>query len=212
MKPPDRFPQARARAAVRYPAAAHQFGTGQCPKAEAVHAAFVDKNSDTLHQDVRRFFKEHLGFGDFVFRMPDGSEIGRASNLKALESSASHYTGGLFPVPLQPQRFFPLAVRPYRDVAGRGVRPISDNDFSDVESHRRHLIEIIAARRKLRQKGIVADFDPSDADFDTEFFKIGKGSLGGKARGLAFVASLLRQNPGLSETYKGLISWSPRSW
>jgi phosphoenolpyruvate synthase/pyruvate phosphate dikinase len=62
-------------------------------------------------------------------------------------------------------------------------------------------VAVIADRRKQRQRGIVADFDPADADFDTEFFKIGKGSLGGKARGLAFVASLLRQNPEIAANY-----------
>jgi hypothetical protein len=173
-------------------------------KAASVPAAFVDKNSDTLHQDVRRFFKERLGFGDFIFRMPDGSEIGRASNLKALERH-------LLTIPADSFRFHCnrndfsrwLFARTEMALAAE-VRPISDNDFADVESHRRRLVEIIADRRKKRQKGIVADFDPANADFDTEFFKIGQGSLGGKARGLAFVASLLRQNPDLYDAYKGI--------
>jgi hypothetical protein len=173
-------------------------------KAEAVHAAFVDKNSDTLHQDVRRFFKQHLGFGDFVFRMPDGSEIGRASNLKALERQLRIIPEASFRYHCNRNDFSRWLFARTEMSLATAVRPISDNDFSDVESHRGHLIDTIAASRKLRQKGIVADFDPSDADFDTEFFKIGKGSLGGKARGLAFVSSLLRQNPGLSETYEGV--------
>jgi hypothetical protein len=173
-------------------------------KAEAVHAAFVDKNSDTLHQDVRRFFKEFLGFGDFVFRMPDGSELGRASNLKALERQLGVIPEASFRYHCNRNDFSRwLFARTEMSLAA-AVRPISDNDFSDVESHRCHLIDTIADRRKSRQKGIVADFDPSDADFDTEFFKIGKGSLGGKARGLAFVSSLLRRNPGLSKTYEGV--------
>jgi hypothetical protein len=212
MKPPGWISQARAERRFDIPLLLTSSEPANATKAEVCPAAFVDKNSDTLHQDVRRFFKEHLGFGDFVFRMPDGSEIGRASNLKGAGTAASHYTGGLFSVPLQPQRFFPLAVCAYRDGAGRRGPPISDNDFSDVESHRRHLVDIIADRRKRRQKGIVADFDAADADFDTEFFKIGKGSLGGKARGLAFVASLLRQNPDLVKPMKGLIFWFPRRW
>ena len=91
------------------------------------------------------------------------------------------------------------------------VRPISDEDFSDVESHRRHLIEIIADRRKRRQKGVVADFDAVSADFDTEFFKIGKGSLGGKARGLAFVATLLRQNSAFTDAYQDVEIGVPQT-
>ncbi len=172
--------------------------------AESVPAAFVDKNSDTLHQDVRRFFKEHLGFGDFIFRMPDGSEIGRASTLKALERHLTTIPEASFRYHCDRNDFSRwLFARTEMSLAAV-VRPISDEDFSDVDSHRRHLVGMIADRRRERQKGVVADFDAADADFDTEFFKIGKGSLGGKARGLAFVASLLRQNKNLCDAYKGV--------
>ena len=45
----------------------------------------MDKNSPSLHTEVRSFFIDQLGFGDFVFRRPDGGEIGRAANLRFLE-------------------------------------------------------------------------------------------------------------------------------
>ena len=180
-------------------------------KADAIPAAFVDKNSDTLHQDVRRFFKERLGFGDFVFRLPDGSEIGRASNLKALERHLLSIPEASFRYHCNRNDFSRWLFARTEMTLAAEVRPISDDDFSDIESHRRHLVEIIADRRKRRQKGIVADFDAADADFDTEFFKIGKGSLGGKARGLAFVASLLRQNPKLYTTYPGVDILVPQT-
>jgi hypothetical protein len=180
-------------------------------KASSIPAAFVDKNSDTLHQDVRRFFKDHLGFGDFVFRLPDGSEIGRASNLKALERLMLSIPAASFRHHCNRNDFSRWLFARTEMALAAEVRPISDDDFSDVESHRRHLVEIIADRRKRRQKGVVADFDAADADFDTEFFKIGKGSLGGKARGLAFVASLLRQNTDFGVTYKGVDILVPQT-
>lgn len=170
-------------------------------QASSIPAAFVDKNSDTLHQDVRRFFKDYLGFGDFVFRLPDGTEIGRASNLKALERLLLSIPEASFRYHCNRNDFSRWLFARTEMALAAEVRPISDDDFVDVESHRRHLVDIIADRRKRRQKGIVADFDAADADFDTEFFKIGKGSLGGKARGLAFVASLLRQNPDFGARY-----------
>jgi CheY-like chemotaxis protein len=180
-------------------------------KAEAIPANFVDKNSVSLHQDVRRFFKQHLGFGDFVFRLPDGTEIGRASNLKALEQHLLSIPEASFLYHSKRNDFSRwLFARTEMSLAAE-IRPISDDDFSTVESHRRHLVDMIANRRKRRQKGIVADFDAADADYDTEFFKIGKGSLGGKARGLAFVASLLRQNPDLCNAYDGVEIQVPQT-
>ncbi len=180
-------------------------------KAASISAAFVDKNSDTLHQDVRRFFKERLGFGDFVFQLPDGSEVGRASNLKALEKKLRTIPEASFRnhcIRNDISRW--LFARTEMALAAE-VRPISEEDFSDGESHRRHLVEMIADRRKQRQKGVVADFDAADADFDTEFFKIGQGSLGGKARGLAFVSFQLRQNPDLNATYTGVDILVPQT-
>ncbi len=180
-------------------------------KAASIPASFVDKNSDTLHQEVRRFFKENLGFGDFIFRMPDGSEIARASNLKTLERQLLAIPEHSFRYHCNRNDFSRWLFARTEMALAAEVRPISDDDFSDVESHRRHLVDIIATRRRQRQKGIVADFETAEADFDTEFFKIGKGSLGGKARGLAFVASLLRQNPDLSATYPGVDILVPQT-
>jgi CheY-like chemotaxis protein len=173
-------------------------------KAAAVPAAFVDKNSDTLHQDVRRFFKEHLGFGDFIFRLPDGTQIGRASNLKSLEDHLKTIPAVSFRFHCNRNDFSRWLFARTEMALAAAVRPINDDDFTDVESHRHHLVSMIADRRKRRQKGIVADFEAADADFDTEFFKIGKGSLGGKARGLAFISSLLRQNHDLNARYEGV--------
>ena len=38
-----------------------------------------------LLQQLRQFMVENFGFGDFVFRLPDGTEVGRAHDLKTLE-------------------------------------------------------------------------------------------------------------------------------
>ena len=37
-------------------------------RALKIPAVFLDKNAPVLHEEIRRFFQEHLGFGDFVFK------------------------------------------------------------------------------------------------------------------------------------------------
>jgi hypothetical protein len=49
-----------------------------------ISAQFINKNSNNLHDQIKSFFVTHLGFGAFVFRMPDNSEIARASNLREI--------------------------------------------------------------------------------------------------------------------------------
>jgi len=55
------------------------------PRAAELGVGYVNKNAPTLLGDIRGFLKEALGFGDFVFRLPDRTEIGRARDLYELE-------------------------------------------------------------------------------------------------------------------------------
>lgn len=180
-------------------------------KAAGIPAVFVDKNSPALLTDVRSFILNHLGFGDFVFRSPEGCEIGRVSSLRMLEQGLQGLPDDSFVYHCNRNDFSRwLFARSEIELASR-VRPIRENDFSNLESHRRFLIFAIHERRMERQKGVVVDFDPKAFDEDTEFFKIGTGSLGGKARGLSFLSALLRRNPSLDEKFASVDIFVPQT-
>jgi hypothetical protein len=66
-------------------------------------------------------------------------------------------------------------------------------DFPSAEALRQALIKALAAYRFEQGRRAVADFDRERFDFAGDFYRIGGGSLGGKARGLAFVRRLLSQ-------------------
>jgi CheY-like chemotaxis protein len=161
------------------------------PAAE-VGAAFLQKYSVTLLADLRRFMIEQFAFGDFVFRLPDGKEVGRAVDLKSLEellqvvpaeSIAFHGERNHFSNWFTARTEFALA---------RRLKPRKVSDFSTLESLRRDLVESIAEYRREQNETLVADFDRHTFDPSAAFFaRIGGGSLGGKARGLAFVRYLL---------------------
>ena len=55
-------------------------------RAQAEGYSFLRKRSPTLLRDLRRFLTEQFGFGDFAFRLPNGSEVARASDLNELET------------------------------------------------------------------------------------------------------------------------------
>ena len=50
--------------------------------ARSLGADFLLKGSPLLLQDLRRVMLHDFGFGDFVFRLPDGTEVGRATDLR----------------------------------------------------------------------------------------------------------------------------------
>ena len=181
-------------------------------KAGAIPAIFADKNSETFHSEVRSFFQHQLGFGDFIFRLPGGEQIGRAANLRRLEHDLARIPDESFKYHCNRNDFSRwLFARAEIELACR-VRPLRDDDFSSIESHRQHLVEMIHTRRMGRQKGVVVDYDPRAFDRDTDFMKISKGSIGGKARGLAFMANLLLQHTSrLASRFKEVEIFIPQT-
>ncbi|MFH1137224.1 MAG: PEP/pyruvate-binding domain-containing protein [Pseudomonadota bacterium] len=181
-------------------------------KVEDLGASFVDKNSPTLHRELHEFFLKKLGFGDFVFRLPDGTELMRVSTVRALEKALVVVPRESFIYHSSRNDFSRWLFARTETLAAMRVRPLTFDDFDgDVESGRQFLISSLKARRKWRQKGVVVDFDPVDFDPDTDFLKIGKGSLGGKARGLAFISTLLQRNPALHKKYPDVEIIIPRT-
>jgi CheY-like chemotaxis protein len=163
--------------------------------ARSVGAAFLVKNSPKLLQQLRRFMVEHLGFGEFVFRLPDGREVGRARDLRELEerlvtlpaeSLAYHAERNHFSRWFKARTEFALAYE---------LRPRKVSDFDTVEGLRREVLRAIRDYREQMQRGVVVDFDRATFNPATPFCRVGGGSLGGKARGLAFVDLLLNDSP-----------------
>jgi hypothetical protein len=157
--------------------------------------AFLRKRSPTLLRELRRLLTDQFGFGDFVFRLPDQTEVARASDLNALdkllhevpaESIAYHGQRNHFSHWLMARTEFALA---------RKLRPRKVSDFASHEDLRRDLIESIAEYRDEQSRVLIGDFQGSTfKPTEATFLRIGGGSLGGKARGLAFVRHLLHRH------------------
>jgi len=171
--------------------------------AREVGADFLLKGSPTLLEDLRSFIVENFAFGDFIFRLPEGTPVGRATNLKSLlellrtvpaESIAYHAGRNDFSRWLKARTEFHLA---------HHLRPRTAADFDTVEDRRTYLIEEINAYRREQTRESVSDFDPGSFDPENSFARIGEGSLGGKARALAFVRHLLRDF-GVVDQFEGM--------
>jgi DNA-binding NarL/FixJ family response regulator len=159
--------------------------------ASAVGLAFLHKQSRTLHSDLRAYIMRFFGFGTFEFRLPDGTIVAGAGDLRALEKcletvseEALLYHAGRnhFSNWLMARTEFDLALR---------LRPRKVGEFRDADSVRRYLIDTLRSFRHEKQMGVVSDFSRRQFDLQMEFARIGAGSLGGKGRGLAFVNALL---------------------
>ncbi len=174
-------------------------------KAQTIPAQFLDKNSPHLFEELHAFFLDHLGFGDFIFRSADGTEVARASNLRHLEQILPTIPDEPLCYHASRNRFSNWIMARSEIVLASQLRSVKVSDFPDIETLRRYLIAGIHGLRKWRQKGVVACFDAKGFDPQiSDIVKIGQGSLGGKGRGMAFVNNLLRHSPRFFEKYQDL--------
>ena len=167
--------------------------------------SFLQKRSPTLLGDLRHILTEEMGFGDFVFRLPDETtEVARAADLNALEiclatvpeeSLAYHAERNHFSHWLMARTEFAVAQK---------LRPRKVSDFGTLENLRRDLIESIVEYRREQSQALIGEFNPANFQpTDAFFLEIGNGSLGGKARGLAFIRHILRQQ-GIGRSFPGI--------
>lgn len=154
-------------------------------------ALFLPKTSPTLVEEFREMFRETFSFGDFVFRTPDGTEVGRATDLKSLEEQLQivpaesllyHAERNHISTWLKARTEFRLAFR---------LRPRRVSDYASADELRADVIQQIREHRSIRQRGMLTEFSRDTFDPEITFARIGGGSLGGKTRGLAFVNALI---------------------
>ena len=166
-----------------------------------IPAVFINKNSSNLNDQIKSFFVSYLGFGAFVFRMPNGEEIARASDLRAIEKLLSEIPDESIVYHAMNNDFSRWFMARSEIEFALRLKPYTISDFHDPKDMKKFLIDSIHARRKGSRQGQIIDFDSEKFDSDTDFMKIGTGSLGGKARGLAFMASQIRRDTSLRDKF-----------
>ncbi|MGC1227183.1 MAG: PEP/pyruvate-binding domain-containing protein, partial [Candidatus Sulfotelmatobacter sp.] len=165
------------------------------PRAQAAGYSFLRKRSPTLLKDLRRILTEHFGFGDFVFRLPDLKEVARAKDLNELEEQLQSVPAESLTYHAQSNHFSHWLMARTEFALAAKLRPRKVSDFTGPEHLRSDLIESINDYRREQSELVIGDFNAETfKPSESHFLRIGAGSLGGKARGLAFVRHLLRKN------------------
>lgn len=165
-------------------------------RAQKEHFHFVDKNSKMLSLDLRQHLKEHMGFGDFIFRDPKThKELVRVSTLKELQDN-------IFKIPRDSMLYHVSRNHVSRWLCARAIFPVSNflkhvtwHRLQDVDAHRQIIYDAIVQYRRMKNIGVVAVFDRRKFDRYAHFARIGEGSLGGKGRGLAFLDTIVKTHP-----------------
>ncbi len=179
--------------------------------ADELQAGFIHKYSKTLSIELRNFVIRQFSFGEFIFRDPvSQEEICRAADLQALQQAilsipehvlAYHSSRNHFSKWLNARALFPIA---------RMFKYLKVEDFESIEEVRKYIFSAISSFRSSKGQGVIAKFDKSSFDEYLMFSRIGEGSIGGKARGLAFINSVLTKNR-LFNKFQDVIVTIPRT-
>lgn len=181
-------------------------------KSTALHLDFLNKNSSSLLHNLRTYILENYGFGSFVFKYPDGRVIDEATDITSLEriihdlpdeSLCYHATKNHF------SRWF--RARAEVEVADQ-LRFVDTNQVCDAVDIRAYILKVLNDYFRKYQSGLVLDFEGlSKKDMENAFIKLGTGSLGGKARGVAFM-NVMISKAFLADKYEDIIVKVPRSF
>jgi Pyruvate phosphate dikinase, PEP/pyruvate binding domain. len=179
--------------------------------ANALGAGFINKNSKTLICELSHYIKEYFAFGDFVFINPKTKkEVARAKNLRDLQQK-------IHEVPNDSFRYHVKRNHLSKWLQARALFSLSDlfrqftpEDFEDINEVKEFVYKAISKFRKNKSQGVIAEFDPNNFDESLTFSRIGQASLGGKARGLAFIDTLIKRNH-LADKYEDTLIAIPRT-
>ena len=172
---------------------------------------FLDKNSPTWLQDLHEFFVTQLGFGDFIFRdAHSGHEIDRAKSMHQLERKIRTIPDDSLVYHLGNHHLSTwMMARGEHNVAS-SMRSRILSEFPDLDHAREYVCDQLRALRVEKRRGVVSDFPSEEFDPSTPFVRIGGGSLGGKGRGIAFLAALMHRLR-LNERYPGVRIGVPQT-
>ncbi len=152
-------------------------------------ASFADKNSNSLAMELTRFFLDHLGFGPFVFRDPEGTILARASTMDEFE----HFVRS---VPAESISYHAVRNHFSAWLMARGevrfariIRNYAPEDFETPSAMRDFMCRTLDDLRRAKTRGLIPEMGTFRAD--AGLVRLGAGSVGGKGRGLAFIKSLI---------------------
>ena len=151
---------------------------------------FLDKSDPALLKGLRSFMQD-IGFGDFVFRLPDGEEVGRAQDIPGMRKLLPDIPGESLRHHAMRHEFSKwFRARTEFDLAA-SLRPHVVTEFTGNEELRQFLHDALRAFEKQRRQAEVADYSSQALEAGSDFVRLGGGSLGGKGRSLAYFHALL---------------------
>lgn len=160
-------------------------------KAELLHAAFIDKNSETLLHDIEHFIVTYLGFGDFKFKNKKGEVIEVACNMMEFEDKLKKIPDDILLFHARRNHFSMWFMARGEVQLAKMLQLYNIEDFMTSNEVRKFILDSMVLYRSERHKGNVIKFEDAHLYDDRNIVSLYSGLFGGKGRGIAFINSLI---------------------
>lgn len=165
--------------------------TSNALKASKLGVYFINKLSETLSIDIKNFLREKLGFGSFVFRNQADTKIAEAFTMQDFEElfktipdeSIIHH-GDL-------DDFSKWLMAHGEIYIAKRLRNKRANEFATVDEIRQYCLNLFNDARLKQLRGRIIPFRARLLNSNKYIIRLGKGSLGGKGRSIAFINNFI---------------------
>lgn len=180
-------------------------------KAEELNVGFLHKYSKTLLMELSEYINREFSFGDFVFKNPaTGEVVARAGNLSKMQAALSEIPDDVLLYHTSQNHLSKWMFARGLFSLAAVLKEVRNTHFTGAQELRQFLIRSIRDYRIIVSQGVIVKFDAETYDRYIPFARTGEGSLGGKARGLAFTSTMLQKYK-LYNKYGGVRISIPRT-
>ncbi len=179
-------------------------------RAFELKSTFINKNSETLLQDIRNFIMHHLGFGNFVYRDSGGRKIAEAKSLREFEHHINSIPSESLVYHGKRDHFSLWLMARGEIKIAKMIHPVKVTDFKTPAEFRNYLQYVIKKYRNESNTGKIVNFEETALLDESNIVSMGSGALGGKGRGCAFINTLI-YNLNFSEIIPEMNIRTPRT-
>ena len=172
-------------------------------------AKIISKTSNNLMNVLRKFIKKNLGPNKLVFKDTKGKEIIQVTQLVEFQKvineieSTSIYNSAK-------KHEISQWIKSIGEIELAKKCSEAEKNFTDKESLKKRLIDMIEDYSYSVNQSAITSFSQRIDDPYIKISRIGDGALGGKARGIAFIAKILSKYL-TEDMFSGLKITVPRS-
>ncbi len=179
-------------------------------RAHALGVLSANKHAHLFQKRLQNFLLESLGFGPFVFRLPNRTEVGRANDVFEMEQLLKHVPAASLEFHANNNHISTWLRARSRFELARNLRPRTVHEFGGVEKLREHLVRVLRDARRLEQQWHIQDYVHGHTDSGSLIVRLSSGSLGGKGRGIAFANAMLKKH-NIATRFEGLEIRIPKT-